>query len=179
MVSPSSVWLVPEGSPPKISNVLVPIDFSDHSADAMAVAIEIARAAGMERLRAVHVFFDPSTIRYDEHVAEIRGQEEAAFERFMAPIDRQGVEVEPVFIEGTRTAEDILRLADHSDTDLVVMNTRGRSRAASVLLGSVTSDSMAATKIPLLAVKHFGGRMTLREALVNHRIWDQPSPKTS
>jgi nucleotide-binding universal stress UspA family protein len=179
MVSPSSVWLIPEGSPAKISNILVPIDFSDHSADAVAVAIDIARAAGLDRLRAVHVFFDPSTIRYDEHVAEIRGQEQAAFERFIEPIDRHGIEVEPVFIEGTRTAQDILRLADHSDTDLVVMNTRGRSQAASVLLGSVTSDTMAATKIPLLAVKHFGGQITLRQALLNHRIWDQPSPKTS
>ena len=38
---------------------------------------------------------------------------------------------------------------------------------------------MQNSKTPLLAVKHFGSRMTLREALVNHRIWDQPSPKTN
>ncbi len=179
MVAPSSVWLVPEGSAAQIANILVPIDFSNHSADALSVAVGIARAIGLKQLRAVHIFFDPSTIRYDEHVEEIRGQEEAAFERFIEPIDRQGVEVEPIFIEGTRTAQDILRLAEHSDTDLIVMNTRGRSHAAGVLLGSVTSDTMAATTVPLLAVKHFGGRMTLREALVNHRIWDQPSPKTN
>ena len=177
MIAPASVWLVPEGSPAKIEDILVPIDFSDHSADALAVAVHIARCRGLRSVRAVHVFFDPSTIRYDEHVEEIRGQEEAAFERFIAPIDRQGVEVEPVFIEGTRTADDILSLADRSGTDLVVMNTRGRSRAASVLLGSVTSDTMANTRVPLLAVKHFGSRMTLREALLNHRIWDQPAPK--
>jgi nucleotide-binding universal stress UspA family protein len=179
MVAPSSVWLVPEGSAAQITKILVPIDFSNHSADALSVAVGIARALGLKQLRAVHIFFDPSTIRYDEHVEEIRGQEEAAFERFIEPIDRHGVEVEPIFIEGTRTAQDILRLAEHSDTDLIVMNTRGRSQAAGVLLGSVTSDTMAATTVPLLAVKHFGGRMTLREALVNHRIWDQPSPKTN
>jgi nucleotide-binding universal stress UspA family protein len=177
MVAPASVWLVPEGSPAKIDDILVPIDFSDHSADAVAVAAAIARARGLGSIRAVHVFFDPSTIRYDEHVEEIRGQEEAAFERFIEPIDRQGVDVEPVFIEGTRTARDILSHAERSGTDLIVMNTRGRSHAAGVLLGSVTSDTMQGTKIPLLAVKHFGSRMTLREALVNHRIWDQPAPK--
>jgi sulfate permease, SulP family len=177
MIAPASVWLVPEGSPAKIEDILVPIDFSDHSADALAVAVHIARCRGLRSVRAVHVFFDPSTIRYDEHVEEIRGQEEAAFERFIAPIDRQGVEVEPIFIEGTRTADDILSLTDRSGTDLVVMSTRGRSRAASVLLGSVTSDSLANTKVPLLAVKHFGSRMTLGEALLNHRIWDQPAPK--
>ena len=92
---------------------------------------------------------------------------------------RYGVEFEPAFIEGTRIARDILSFAAHSSSDLIVMNTRGRSRAASVLLGSVASDTMAATPIPLLAVKHFGGRLTLSEALVNHRIWDQPTPKTN
>ena len=118
MVAPASVWLIPEGSPSKIEEILVPIDFSDHSADALAVAANIARLLRAGTIRAVHVFFDPSTIRYDEHVEEIRGQEEAAFARFIKPIDRQGVEVEPVFIEGTRTAHDILNLADRSGTDL-------------------------------------------------------------
>ena len=179
MVAPASVWLVPEATPPRITSILVPIDFSSHSADALSVAVYIARAVGVERLQVIHVFFDLSTIRYDEHVEEILGQEEAAFERFVASIDTQGVEVEPVFVEGTRPAQDILRLAASYGTDLVVMNTRGRSQAASVLLGSITSAVMAAASVPVLAVKHFGGRMTLLQALVNHRIWDQASPKTN
>jgi sulfate permease, SulP family len=179
MVSPASVWLAPEGVPPQITSILAPVDFSSHSADSLSVAIEIARAAGLDRVRLVHVFFDPSSVRYDEHVGEILGQEEAAFEQFMKGIDSKGIEVEPLFVEGTRPAQDILRAADRAGTDLIVMGTRGRSRAASVLLGSTTSDTLAATTIPVLAVKHFGGRMTLREALVNHRIWEQPSPKTS
>jgi nucleotide-binding universal stress UspA family protein len=179
MVAPASVWLVPEGAAPAVNNILVPIDFSQPSADALAVAISVARAHGLDRLRAAHVFFDPSTIRYDEHVTEIVGQEEAAFDQFVAGIDTSGIQVEPVFVEGTRTARDILDLAARSPTDLIVMSTRGRSHAAGVLLGSVTSDTLAATSIPLLAVKHFGSRLTLREALVNHRIWEQPSPKTN
>jgi nucleotide-binding universal stress UspA family protein len=179
MVSPASVWLVPEGAPPQITGILVPVDFSSHSADALSVAIDIARAAGLDHLRVVHVFFDLSTVRYDEHVDEILGQEEVAFERFMEGIDAAGVDVEPVFVEGTKPAQDILRTAEHASSDLIVMSTRGRSRAASVLLGSTTSAVMAAATVPILAVKHFGDRMTLREALVNHRIWEQPSPKTS
>lgn len=179
MIAPASVWLVPEGSPAKLDEILVPIDFSDHSADSLAVAAGIATARGIGTIRAVHVFFDLSTVRYDEHVEEIRGQEEAAFARFIEPIDLQGVEVEPVFIEGTQTARDILGLAERSGADLIVMGTRGRSHAASVLLGSVTSNAMANSKIPLLAIKHFGSRMSLREVLLNHCVWDQPSPKTN
>ena len=179
MVSPASVWLVPEGAPPQIRQILVPTDFSDHSADALTVAIEIARTVGLAKLHVLHVFFDRSTVRYDEHVDEILGQEEAAFERFAASVETHGIDLEPVFIEGPQPAQVIVRMAERYGSDLVVMNTRGRSRAAGVLLGSTTSEAMAATKTPLLAVKHFGGRMTLMEALVNHRIWDQPSPKTN
>lgn len=177
MVSPASVWLVPEGASPQISRILAPIDFSDHSADALSVAIRIARANGLKRLQALHVYIDPSTIRYDEHIEEVIGQEEAAFENLLARVDTQGVAVEPIFVEGGRITQEILRTAQQQGCDLIVMNTRGRSRAASVLLGSTTSDTMADTMIPMLAVKHFGGRISLLEALTNHRIWDQPSPK--
>jgi hypothetical protein len=38
---------------------------------------------------------------------------------------------------------------------------------------------MSATKIPLLAVKHYGGKLTLLEALLNHRVWETRSPKAN
>jgi sulfate permease, SulP family len=200
MVSPASVWLVPEGASPKITRILAPIDFSDHSADALSVAIQVARANGLNHLHALHVYVDASTIRYDEHIEEVLGQEQAAFEKLLTLVDSRGVEevlgqeqaafeklltlvdsrgvvVEPIFVEGDRITQEILRTAQQQGCDLIVMNTRGRSRAASVLLGSTTSDTMAETMVPMLAVKHFGGRMSLVEALTNHRIWDQPSPK--
>jgi nucleotide-binding universal stress UspA family protein len=179
MVAPASVWLVPEVAPPRITGILVPSDFSSHSADALAVAVEVARTVGLQRVQVIHVFFDPSTVRYDEHVDEIIGQEEAAFDKFVAGVDTGGIEVEPVFVEGARPAQDILRMAGRYGSDLIVMNTRGRSQAASVLLGSTTSAVMAAASVPVLAVKHFGARMTLLEALVNHRIWNQQAPKTN
>jgi len=179
MISPASVWLVPEGSSTRISKILVPTDFSSHSVDALKVAISVAQAANVKSVQAVHIFFDPSTIRYDEHVAEVVGQEQAAFETFVAGVDTQGVAVEPIIQEGTHPAQDILRVAERQGSDLIVMNTRGRSNAASVLLGSVTSDTMAATHIPLLTVKHFGGRMSLMQALLNHHLWDQDVPKTN
>lgn len=179
MLAPSSVWLVPQDSLPQIRSILVPTDFSSHSADALSVAAAIARAVGLSECRAVHVFFDPSTVRYDEHVEEVLGQEEAAFERFLAGADTQGVQVHPVFEESTHPPQAILRLAQRCGTDLIVMNTRGRSQAASVLLGSITSETMAATSVPLLAVKHHGNKMSLLEALLNHRLWETASPKSN
>jgi nucleotide-binding universal stress UspA family protein len=179
MVAPSSVWLVPEGSPPQISNILVPTDFSEHSADALQVAINVARAARVRELRALHVFFDASTVRFDEHLDEILGQEEEQFKKHVAGVDTDGIEIEPIYHESTRPSQAILRVAERCGSDLVVMNTRGRSQAAFVLLGSNTSEALAATTVPLLAVKHHGGRMTLLQALMNQHLWDRSDPKTN
>jgi len=179
MLAPSSVWLVPEGSPPRINSILVPTDFSQHSADALSVAVDVARAAGLKECRAVHVFFDPSTVRYDEHVEEVVGREETAFEEFLAGVDTHGIRVEPILRESTHPGQAILRVAENCGSDLIVMNTRGRSHTASLLLGSVTSDAMAGTTVPLLAVKHYGSHMTALQAILNHRFWDEKAPKSN
>lgn len=179
MVAPSSVWLVPEGSPPEISSILVPTDFSEHSADALAVAVNVARAARVRELRALHVFFDASTVRFDEHLEEILGKEEEQFKKYVAGVDTDGIVVEPIYHESTRPSQAILRVAERCGSDLVVMNTRGRSQAAFVLLGSNTSEALAATTVPLLAVKHYGSRMTLLQALMNQHLWERGDPKTN
>jgi sulfate permease, SulP family len=177
MVTPCSVWMVPEGSPPSISRILAPTDFSEHSADSLGAAASIARQLGLAECHALHVYFDPSTIRYDEHIAEVRGQEQQAFAEFMRPIDTQGVDVIPHFDDSANTAAAILRTAEAQQADLIVMGTRGRSRAAAVLLGSVTSEVLSSAQIPVLAIKHFGPQLRFFEALRDERLWRRPNPK--
>lgn len=179
MIAPCSVWMVPEGAPVSISSVMVPIDFSDHAADSVEVGAVIARAAGLTECSALHVFSDPSMVRYDEHFDEIRKNEQEAFEQFMAPIDRHGVHVEPTFVEGYNVARTILHAAQQRGTDLLVMNTRGRSRAASILLGSVTTQVMVESPIAVFAVKHFGALMNLFQALQQSQFWMRRNPKTN
>jgi nucleotide-binding universal stress UspA family protein len=179
MVAPCSVWLVPEGSPERLNELLVPVDFSSHSADALSLATSLASARGLRRVLALHVFFDPSSVRYEEHIVEVRGREEAALEQFLSNVDRHGVAVDGIFEESTHPPQAILRVAARHEADLLVMNTRGRSRASAILLGSITSKTMEETKIPLLAVKHFGSRMSVLEALLHHRHWEGGSPKSN
>jgi len=179
MIAPCSVWMVPEGAPVAISGIMAPIDFSDHAADSVEVAAAIARAAGLREISATHVFADPTMIRYDEHLDEIRKNEQAAFEQFIAPIDRHGVRVEPTFVEGYNVARTILHCAKQRGADLLVMNTRGRSQAASILLGSVTTQVMVEAPIAVFAVKHFGAVMNLFQALQQSQFWMRRNPKTN
>jgi SulP family sulfate permease len=179
MIGSASVWLVPEGAPPRISRILAPIDFSENSADSLAQAAAIAALSNLDQCYALHVAFDPSTVRYDEHINEIRHREQAAFQEFLKPVNRHGVECIPLFDESSNVASAILRTAHQRDADLIVMSTRGRSRAASILLGSVTAQTLTASPVPILVVKHFGAQMSLFQVLRDRKWWHEPALKSN
>ena len=179
MITTSSVWMVPEGAPVHIRNILAPVDFSKNSADSLSMATAVARNQGIAECLSLHVYFDPSTIRYDEHVSEVRGNEKRDFAEFLETVETYGVTVEPCFEESSKVANAILRNIEKHDIDLVVMSTRGRSRAASILLGSATSQVITETPVPILVVKHFGARLNLFQVLRSEDLWERKNPKSN
>jgi nucleotide-binding universal stress UspA family protein len=162
--------MVPEGSPPTLGRLLVPVDFSDHAADTMRVATSLAQRHGMQEVLALHVYFNQARATFDEYEQILRGKEEEAFRQFMGPINCHGVEVKPVFEEGADVAHTIGHVAERERADLIVMATRGRSRSAAILLGSVTEDVILQAQVPLLVVKHFGARLGVLQALLDRRF---------
>jgi nucleotide-binding universal stress UspA family protein len=50
-------------------------------------------------------------------------------------------------------AQDILRVAEEKNVDLIVMATHGRSGVQRLVLGSVTEKVIRATSCPVLAVR--------------------------
>ena len=178
MLSPCSVWMVPEQAPLRLERVLAPVDFSPHSAASLERAIEIARRAESEECAALHVAFDPSTIRYDEREDDVRGREATAYQAFLRSVDVGNVAVTPVFDEDSNVTRAILRTAEARGSDLIVMSTRGRSRAASILLGSETAQTLAESPLPVLAIKH-GGALNVFDVLMSREYWSRPTPKTN
>lgn len=178
LMAPSSVWLVPQGSAAALSHMLVPTDFSEHSVDALRLAVDMARVRGLERLTSVHIRFDSSMSQYPEHTQEFEVAEADHFDHFLAQVDRAGVEVDAVFEDSAQPTLAILRVAERTGSDLIVMNTRGRSAAAAVLLGSVTSDVMAASHLPVLAVKHYGRQLSMRDVLLSGQFWGKGKIRT-
>jgi len=127
--------------------------------------------SGHSQLLALHVYFNEAVVTYEGYDSVLRGQEEETWRKFIAPIDCQEVEVTPLFEESSHVAAAIRRVVEREGVDLVVMGTRGRSRSASILLGSVTEEMIIDAKVPLLAVKHFGARMSVLEALLDRRFF--------
>jgi sulfate permease, SulP family len=178
MKAPCSVWMVPQNSSADVRRILVPIDFSEPAADTMRVAISMARLLGNAESLALHVYFNQAVVTYEGYDQVLHGEELAAYERFIAPLDCRDVRVTPLFEEGANVAHVIGRVAEREAADLIVMGTRGRSRSAAILLGSVTEDMIIDAPVPLLAVKHFGARLSVLQALLDRRFLQSPGLHT-
>lgn len=173
MSAPCSVWMVPESCPAKLERILVPVDFSARAADAIDVATTLAAAASLEKCYALHVRFNSAAVTFDEYEEIEMAEEQDAFALFLARIDLHGVDVEPIYEEGPNVTRAIERVAAQKAADLIVMGTRGRSRAASVLLGSETEQTILESTLPVLAIKHFGARLRLLQVLLEDRFRQQ------
>jgi sulfate permease, SulP family len=142
------------------------------------VATSLARLGGHVECLALHVYFNEAVIAYEGYDQVLRGREREAYQQFVAPINCQGVPVQPLFEEGANVAHVIGRVAQQHGADAIVMATRGRSRSAAILLGSVTEEMILSTTVPLLAVKHFGARMGVLQALLDRRFWHKGAVHT-
>jgi nucleotide-binding universal stress UspA family protein len=167
MKAPCSVWMVPEDTPDRVQQILVPIDYSEHSADALSVATALAHGFGLSQCLALHVYFNDATTTFEEYGNILHDQDERTFQRFVAPLDTHGVRVIPLMEEGAIVSHVVDRVAGREEVDLIVINTRGRSQSSAILLGSVAEQILLESHIPVLVVKHFGARMTVLQALLD------------
>jgi sulfate permease, SulP family len=177
MKAPCSIWLVPDGSPVALSHIIAPVDLSEHSADSLKEAIGIASVAGVRAITAIHVYFDAKVLSDSGSEARSRLEDKGDLSRFVSGIDHRQIQVVPESVEAPNVAHAIHQLSGERGADLIVMGTRGRSRAASVLLGSETEQALIETKIPIVVVKHFGASRTLLEVLFSRNMWQGDEPR--
>jgi universal stress protein A len=147
-----------------ISNILVPTDGSEAAQKAAKYAIDLAKQLKCSII-VLSVIDDRSlmaqTISAQENVRHIiepieQYLREAADEyaREIKEIcDKEGVRSK-ILVTSGHPAEEIMKEADSSNTDLIVMGSHGRSAVAAAFLGSVTYSIIhKETKIPVLIVK--------------------------
>lgn len=140
-----------------IARIVVGIDGSDGSADALRWAIELAAGVDAEVV-AVHAHELP---RYVPHatgtpfVPELENWERLAqqeFElRWCAPLAAAGVRHRMVFQVGT-PGEVLLGVAERVAADLIVTGRRGRSELLELLAGSVSQRMVHRAHCPVVVV---------------------------
>jgi len=177
MKSPCSVWMAPRLPADEcVSKILVPVDFSKASADALRTAALLAASRGLADITALHVYFDPAITTYDGRAEALAVREARRFDRFLSASPRLDVEVRTVSVESSNIPGTILRVAGEQAFDLIVMATRGRSAAAAMLLESVTGRVFAGSATAVLAVKNYGAYLGFFEALFDRKLWGRDEP---
>jgi nucleotide-binding universal stress UspA family protein len=139
-----------------MAKIVVGIDGSDESKDALRWAIEEARLRSAEVV-AVHAWESPPTVMQPgpapgfDYVAVDPQVREAVERHAWAVVEevagKGGVPVEPVAVEGP-PASALVDAAQ--DADLLVVGSRGRGGFASLVLGSVSQQVAHHAPCPVL-----------------------------
>jgi nucleotide-binding universal stress UspA family protein len=148
--------------PRNVKRILVPTDFSDPSADALATAMEFAAFSGAT-LDLVHVAVeatyalpppvDVATVPIDMTKVMNRAADNLAAEE--ARVRAAGLPCETATLVG-RPDPEIVERARSTRADLIIMGTHGRSGLAHALLGSVAERVVQHSPCPVLIVPHRG-----------------------
>lgn len=135
---------------PRIQHILVPLDFSGKSRQALRYAVPIAQKFSA-KIHLVHVLPVPGKTEPADlprlKLTVLKRLGEMAVE-FLPPRLRAGNAV----LVG-KPAEQILELAAKNNIDLIVLTTKGRSGLARVIVGSTAESIMRHASCPVLSVR--------------------------
>ncbi len=139
-------------------DMLVPVDFSATSLNAVRAALKIAEPGGDVTL--LHVI-DEHFVRdavaagmgaSEEITEKMRRLAEAEFEQAMGGVETEGVNVERMIVVGIPFVE-ILKIARDLDLPLIVMGVRGRATPPEeFLFGSTAEKVLRGARVPVLCV---------------------------
>ena len=167
---PRGSW--PGGERPSDTRILVPVDFSDNSADAMQLAIDFATEYRITNISCVHIYDVPLGYykrgkSYEEFSEIMKENAEKKLAEFIKPFDFKGISLS----SGLQRLDDkhymaILDEIERRNINLIIIGARRRKAAARFLSQSVTEQLIRTTTVPLLAVIMRGKGMSFFEALL-------------
>ena len=140
--------------------MLVPVDFSPCSVNALRVAIGMAAPDG--DLTLLHVidqqFVDDAVTAGLGSSEDIRNrlkeQADTSFNSMLEGVDAGQVDIEKMTVVGLPFAE-ILKIARDLDLPMIVMGVRGRSTPPEeILFGSTAEKVLRGSRVPVLCVPY-------------------------
>ena len=144
----------------KSPEILVPVDFSPCSVNALRVAIGMAGPDGdLTLLHAIDEQFVSDAVSAALGTAEeirsrLREQAEANFTNILEGLETEQVNIERMIVVGAPFLE-ILKIARDLDLPMIVMGVKGRStRPEEILFGSTAEKVLRGSRVPVLVVPY-------------------------
>jgi len=167
------VLLIPENAQPKISKIIVPVDFSENAAKALEAALYFDSVIDQLKInvnedvkvKVNHVYAPPPSEIVDAMTNEqlkaqlydtLNAELDNAYEAFMTLIEDSDPDIERYFTPNINFAgaEITYRLAKDLHCDLIVCGATGKGNFDRFLMGSFTEKLMQYNDtIPMLIVK--------------------------
>jgi nucleotide-binding universal stress UspA family protein len=145
-----------------LRTLLVPVDFSLRSRQALRYSVGLARASGAA-LHVLHVVPAPSAahLRLDAvlgrpmpHASEVaRAEAERRLAELIEVIPAAGVTLERSIEAGSDAAATIVRVAVELPADLIVIGTHARTGVAEWMLGSVAHRVIGCAPCPVVTLR--------------------------
>ncbi|HZE68156.1 MAG TPA: universal stress protein [Pyrinomonadaceae bacterium] len=140
--------------------ILVPVDFSPCSVNALRVAVAMASPDGdITLLHVVDEHFVNDAVAaslgtVDDIRNRLRDQAELNFSTMMEGLEVGSVDIERMIVVGVPFTE-ILKIARDLDLPMIVMGVRGRSTPPEELLfGSTAEKVLRGSRVPVLCVPY-------------------------
>lgn len=162
--APCPVLTVPHRAPRVVPHasapILAPVDFSEHSIEALWTASQLARLYGAP-LELVHVIEEPGpypafyheALTYQTAKDITRGVQERTESELKQVAAQACIEPSAIHVRVGRPAQQIIEVAEERGAAMIVMATRGLTGLASIFMGSVTEKTLRHTPCPILTLK--------------------------
>jgi nucleotide-binding universal stress UspA family protein len=135
-------------------NILLAYDGSDYSNKALVYASSLAEQYGAE-LWLIHAFPHTSDLLgyedFEKLFAKRKSAGQAVLDEALQKLDKSKLKVRAELLEGPE-AESILKAAESSEADLIVMGTRGFGAVKGMLVGSVSRKVIHLARCPVMVV---------------------------
>jgi len=163
-----SLLFVPEETM-GIQNVLVPIDFSEHSALALKTAAMLSANHPNLNIHCLHIYAVPSGYSksgksFEEFAEIMKHNAQKEYERFKAKV---GVDFQCSFeLIQDSAAATIHRIATTHQSGMIILGSKGQTGPSVLLLGSVTEKLLSKnSNIPTWVAKKKGENIGLLAAM--------------
>jgi nucleotide-binding universal stress UspA family protein len=141
------------------TNILIPIDFEAHSAEALKVAASLARSLAA-KVTVVHVYDAKGYQAPAAYVTYTADQRKETADYLQARLNDGVLELAAAGVRGAHSrllegqpVPEILRCAREGRFDLIVMGTHGRTGIWQKLVGSSTQAVLSEAPCPVLTVR--------------------------
>jgi nucleotide-binding universal stress UspA family protein len=137
-----------------LMKILLATDGSENTAQATKAAVDIARRRGSEEIHLIHVWHDVHTPHAHAFVkSELRQQGREILDKEVKRIGEMGGTVTRSHLREGRTFEEVLKLGDELEADLLLVGSRGHRGLRRMLVGSNSEDIVHHAHRPVLVVR--------------------------